>query len=132
MYTYTQGSTTYYGLGPSDFATIYNLLPLWSAGVDGTGQTIAIVGETNIHLSDIATFRSIFGLPAKSSPTSFSTAQTLESAAQTSQKPCSTFRGPESCCAESNHRSCLRADYIYISRRPISLRFTSLTTILRR
>ena len=40
------------------------MLPLWNAGIDGTGQTIAIVGETNIHLSDIEAFRSLFGLPA--------------------------------------------------------------------
>jgi hypothetical protein len=65
MFTYTQGKDTYYGLGPTDFATIYNVLPLWNAGVDGTGQTIAIVGETNIHLTDIENFRSLFGLPAK-------------------------------------------------------------------
>ncbi len=52
-------------MGPTDFATIYNVLPLWNAGIDGTGQTIAIVGETNIHLSDIANFRSQFELPAK-------------------------------------------------------------------
>jgi hypothetical protein len=64
MFTYTQGKETYYGLGPTDFATIYNVLPLWTAGIDGTGQTIAIVGETNIHLTDIEDFRSLFGLPA--------------------------------------------------------------------
>ncbi len=65
LFTFTQGPNTYYGLGPTDFATIYNVLPLWNAGIDGTGQTIAIVGETNIHLSDIENFRSLFGLPAK-------------------------------------------------------------------
>ena len=65
QFTFTSNKTLYYGLGPTDFATIYNVLPLWNAGIDGTGQTIAIVGETNIHLSDIATFRSLFGLPAK-------------------------------------------------------------------
>ena len=65
FYTFTFGSSTYYGLGPTDFATIYNVLPLWNAGIDGTGQTIAIVGETNIHVSDIENFRSLFGLPAK-------------------------------------------------------------------
>ncbi len=59
MFTFTQGNETYYGLGPTDFATIYNVLPLWKAGIDGTGQTIAIVGETNIHLSDIETFREL-------------------------------------------------------------------------
>ncbi|MFZ0743555.1 MAG: protease pro-enzyme activation domain-containing protein [Terracidiphilus sp.] len=65
LFTYTQGQNTYYGLGPTDFATIYNVLPLWNAGIDGTGQTIAIVGETNIHITDIEDFRKIFGLPAK-------------------------------------------------------------------
>jgi hypothetical protein len=65
MFTFTQGNETFHGLGPTDFATIYNVLPLWKSGIDGTGQTIAIVGETNIHLSDIETFRSLFGLPAK-------------------------------------------------------------------
>jgi pro-kumamolisin-like protein/Big-like domain-containing protein len=64
LFTFTPQTTTYYGLGPTDFATIYNVLPLWNAGIDGTGQTIAIVGETNIHLSDIEAFRSLFGLPA--------------------------------------------------------------------
>lgn len=55
---------------PYDFATIYNVLPLWTAGspIDGTGQTIAIAGTSNINLSDVASFRSIFGLPA-STPT---------------------------------------------------------------
>ena len=51
---------------PYDFATIYNVLPLWTAStaIDGTGQTIAIAGRSNIYLPDIATFRSAFGLPA--------------------------------------------------------------------
>ncbi len=63
LFTFTQQQTTYYGLGPTDFATIYNVMPLWNAGIDGTGQTIAIVGESNINLSDIEAFRSLFGLP---------------------------------------------------------------------
>lgn len=64
LYTFTSGKSTYYAVGPTDWATIYNVLPLWSAGIDGTGQTIAIVGETDINPNDIATFRSLFGLPA--------------------------------------------------------------------
>jgi len=51
-------------VAPYDFATIYNVLPLWNAGTDGTGQTIAIAGTSSIKLSDVATFRSTFGLPA--------------------------------------------------------------------
>lgn len=64
-FTFTSGQNTYYGLGPTDFATIYDVLPLWNAGIDGTGQTIAIVGETNINVNDVNSFRSLFGLPAK-------------------------------------------------------------------
>ncbi len=65
LFTFTPQQTTFYGVGPTDFATIYNVLPLWNAGIDGTGQTIAIVGETNIHVSDIENFRTLFGLPPK-------------------------------------------------------------------
>lgn len=53
----------FYGLGPYDFATIYDVLPLWNAGIKGTGETIAIVGESNINIQDVANFRSLFGLP---------------------------------------------------------------------
>ena len=55
---------TFYGMGPGDFATIYNSKPLIAAGNDGTGQTIAIVGETNINVADVQAFRQMFGLTA--------------------------------------------------------------------
>jgi subtilase family serine protease len=53
-----------YALGPTDFATIYNVLPLWNAAtpIDGTGQSIAVVGVSNINLQDVADFRTLFGL----------------------------------------------------------------------
>lgn len=53
-------------LAPYDFATIYNVLPLWNAGtpIDGTGESIALIGRSNINLQDVANFRSLFGLPA--------------------------------------------------------------------
>jgi Pro-kumamolisin, activation domain/Bacterial Ig-like domain (group 3) len=60
----SSNSPCFYGLGPYDFATIYNVLPLWNSGVNGTGQSIAIVGETNINIQDISDFRSLFGLTA--------------------------------------------------------------------
>ena len=50
-------------VSPYDFATIYNVLPLWNKGIDGTGQTIAIAGTSDISQNDIATFRTFFGLP---------------------------------------------------------------------
>ncbi len=59
---YNSGSSHY--LVPGDFATIYNLNPLYAAGIDGSGQTIAIVGRTHPSSSNWATFRSLRGLPA--------------------------------------------------------------------
>jgi pro-kumamolisin-like protein/Big-like domain-containing protein len=58
--------TTCYAVGPNDFAAIYNVLPLWNATspVDGTGQTIAIVGQSDIYTHDVTDFRDDFGLPA--------------------------------------------------------------------
>jgi Pro-kumamolisin, activation domain/Bacterial Ig-like domain (group 3) len=59
----------YFAVGPFDLATIYNITPLWGsnfAGTAGQGQTIGIVGETNIYNNgkDITDFRALFGLPA--------------------------------------------------------------------
>ena len=51
-------------MAPGDFATIYDLQPLYGAGIDGTGQKIAISGQTDIQLSDIDAFRLAAGLPA--------------------------------------------------------------------
>lgn len=49
---------------PGDFAAIYDLNPLYKAGLNGSGQTIAIIGESDIDLSDNATFQKVFGLPS--------------------------------------------------------------------
>lgn len=50
-------------LAPDDFATIYDLQPLYGAGIDGTGQKLVVVGQSNITLSDLDTFRSVSNLP---------------------------------------------------------------------
>lgn len=52
-------------VAPYDFAAIYNVLPLWTAGtpIDGTGQTIAVAGRSDVKAGDVAAFRSAFGLP---------------------------------------------------------------------
>ena len=52
-------------LAPADFAMIYDLKPLYGAGLTGAGQSIAIVGRSDIQLSDVRTFRSHFGLPPR-------------------------------------------------------------------
>ena len=58
----TQGSTHY--LFPADYATIYDLNPQYAAGKNGNGASIAIVGRSNINLSDVSNFRSYSALPA--------------------------------------------------------------------
>jgi subtilase family serine protease len=51
-------------LAPDDVATIYNIKPLYNTGIDATGQTIVVAGQTQIHLSDIQQYRTYFNLPA--------------------------------------------------------------------
>ena len=51
-------------LAPKDFATIYNVHGLYDIGIDGSGQKIAVVGDSSVKMSDIATFRSLSGLPS--------------------------------------------------------------------
>jgi hypothetical protein len=53
-------------LSPGDFATIYDLNPLYNSipPIDGSGQKIVVVGQSNIVSADIAAFRTASGLPA--------------------------------------------------------------------
>jgi len=53
-------------LGPGDIATIYDLTPLYSATtpIDGTGEKLVIVGQTDVYLADLVNFRAGFTLPA--------------------------------------------------------------------
>jgi len=66
LFTYPYQTDYLLGVGPGDFATIYNLSPLYNTGIDGSGQTIAIVAQTNIDIQDVVDFRKMFGLPALS------------------------------------------------------------------
>jgi subtilase family serine protease len=51
-------------VGPGDIATIYDLTPLYTAGIDGTGEKMLIVGQTDVYLADLVNFRLGFSLPA--------------------------------------------------------------------
>ena len=50
---------------PADIAVTYDINPLYSAGVNGTGQAIAIIGQSAVQTSDIENFESAAGLPTK-------------------------------------------------------------------
>ncbi|HMD07876.1 MAG TPA: Ig-like domain repeat protein [Candidatus Acidoferrum sp.] len=62
-FTFSGAAGVEHFLAPGDFAKIYNTAPLYQNGIDGTGQSIAIVARNNIHLSDVQIFRIAFGLP---------------------------------------------------------------------
>jgi Pro-kumamolisin, activation domain/Bacterial Ig-like domain (group 3) len=54
-------------IGPGDFATIYNLGPLYNtlinnSPISGWGTTIAVVGRTNINVQDVRDFYGVFDL----------------------------------------------------------------------
>src|ERR1700722_4077522 len=67
---FTSGISGDHFIAPGDFAVIYNVNPLYSAGNTGSGQTIGIMGQTDIVMADITDFRSAAGLPANN-PTVF-------------------------------------------------------------
>jgi subtilase family serine protease len=52
-----------YYVAPADLATIYNLNPLFEAGVSGQGQTIVLVEDSDVYSpANWSTFRSVLGL----------------------------------------------------------------------
>jgi subtilase family serine protease len=59
---YTAASGNHY-LVPEDAQTIYDLKSLYQAGYDGSGQKLVVAGQSAIELTDVQTFRSMFGLP---------------------------------------------------------------------
>jgi hypothetical protein len=69
----TSTANALYIAGPQDFATIYSVDQVWKEGLDassgsppvvGTGQTIGVVGETDVENADIQSFRDQFGITA--------------------------------------------------------------------
>jgi len=59
-------------VAPGDIATIYDIDSLYSAGIDGSGQKLAVMGQTDIYLADITDFRTGFGLSSISCTTNAS------------------------------------------------------------
>ncbi len=62
-FTSSQSGNVFFA--PPDIATAYDLGPLTSGGVNGSGQAIAIVGQSDIEISDIENFQSASNLPKK-------------------------------------------------------------------
>jgi hypothetical protein len=55
---FTGSTGQFFVVGPADFAKIYNI----PGNLDGTGQHIAIVADSNINPQDVTDFRTLFGL----------------------------------------------------------------------
>jgi hypothetical protein len=51
-------------VAPGDFAVQYDLNPVYSAGTNGAGVTIGIIGDSNVNPTMVAAYRTLFGLPA--------------------------------------------------------------------
>jgi subtilase family serine protease len=63
QFTFSEDGDTEHAVTPQDLAVIYNLNPLWSAGISGQGQTIALIEDSDVFsTADWSTFRSEFGL----------------------------------------------------------------------
>jgi subtilase family serine protease len=59
--TQQTGNTNF--LAPDDLAIIYNTTSFYNSGYDGSGQILAVVGQSDVDMNDIETYRSVFNLP---------------------------------------------------------------------
>ena len=66
---FTSGQSGNHFLTPKDVATIYDINPAYNAGYAGTGQAIAVVGQSSILLSDIEHFQTAAGFTPVKDPT---------------------------------------------------------------
>jgi subtilase family serine protease len=61
--SYTSGDGSH-ELVPGDIGVIYDINPLYAKSINGSGQKIAVMGQTRVDITDIESFRTNSGLPA--------------------------------------------------------------------
>ena len=66
---FTSANTQEHFLTPKDVATIYDINAAYNSGYTGSGQTIAVVGQSEISVSDIEAFQTAAGLTVKAPTT---------------------------------------------------------------
>jgi hypothetical protein len=64
QWTYPAAGGVSYALAPGDLAVQYDIQPVYASGVTGAGQSIAIVSASNVDLSLVQAYQSLFGLAA--------------------------------------------------------------------
>jgi len=62
LFTDPNSRTEFFAVAPEDFATQYDLIPLYNAGTNGAGQTIGIINRSNVDISLAGAYRTLFGL----------------------------------------------------------------------
>jgi hypothetical protein len=55
---------TIYEMAPGDLAVQYGLASVFAGGTTGAGQTIGIISDSNVDLSLVQAYQTLFGLPA--------------------------------------------------------------------
>lgn len=65
---FTYGQNGAHFLTPKDVVTIYDINPAYAAGLNGAGQSIAVVGQSDIVLTDIENFQTAAGLTPVKDP----------------------------------------------------------------
>jgi trimeric autotransporter adhesin len=62
-WTYPDSATgVTYELGPADFAVQYDIAPVYKAGTTGAGESIGILSDSNVDLSLVQAYQTLFGL----------------------------------------------------------------------
>ena len=62
---FTSSVSGSYFMTPLDVATVYDINAAYNAGFTGSGQTIAILGQSAIDTTDLTNFQTALGLPNK-------------------------------------------------------------------
>ena len=62
---FTSATSGNHFVSPGDIDVIYDINALHNAGYTGTGQTIAIMGQSNVNVADVTNFQTAAGLTAK-------------------------------------------------------------------
>ena len=62
---FTSSQTGNHFLTPADLAVIYDINAVYNSGYTGSGQTIAVVGQSAINTTDITNFQTAAGVPVR-------------------------------------------------------------------
>jgi subtilase family serine protease len=62
---FTSSQTGNHYLTPGDLATIYDITPAYNSGYTGSNQSIAVVGQSEVNMTDITNFQTAVGIAAK-------------------------------------------------------------------